>query len=128
MNVWFAGSETGDAICDVIFGDVSPSGKLTTTFPQTVGQLPMYYNHRNTSRPQDKDKWFEKFRSNYIDVTNDPLYPFGYGLSYTTFDYSPMKLSANELNIKNDSLIASITICNKGEYDADETFKCISVI
>lgn len=120
MNVWFAGSETGDAICDVIFGDVSPSGKLTTTFPQTVGQLPMYYNHRNTSRPQDKDKWFEKFRSNYIDVTNDPLYPFGYGLSYTTFDYSPMKLSANELNIKNDSLIASITISNKGEYDADE--------
>lgn len=120
MNVWFAGSETGDAICDVIFGDVSPSGKLTTTFPQAVGQLPMYYNHRNTSRPQDKDRWFEKFRSNYIDVTNNPLYPFGYGLSYTVFNYSPMKLSADKMDIKQGSLTASVTISNKGEYDADE--------
>ena len=88
LNVWFGGSEAADAIADVVFGDVCPSGKLTTTFPQNVGQLPMAYNHKNTGRPLKEGKWFEKFRSNYLDVSNDPLYPFGYGLSYTTFDSS----------------------------------------
>ena len=85
LNVWFGGSEAADAICDVVFGDVSPSGKLTTTFPKNVGQIPLYYNHLNTGRPLEAGKWFSKFRSNYLDIDNDPLYPFGYGLSYTTF-------------------------------------------
>lgn len=72
LNVWFGGSESADAICDVLFGDVCPSGKLTATFPQNVGQLPMNYNHKNTGRPLAEGRWFEKFRSNYIDISNDP--------------------------------------------------------
>src|SRR6185437_6586968 len=83
LDVWFGGTEAGNAIGDVLFGDVDPSGKLTTTWPQNVGQVPLYYNHKNTGRPLAKGKWFEKFRSNYLDVSNDPVYPFGYGLSYT---------------------------------------------
>ncbi len=92
LNVWFGGSEAADAICDVVFGDVSPSGKLTTTFPKNVGQIPLYYNHLNTGRPLEAGKWFSKFRSNYLDIDNDPLYPFGYGLSYTTFRYGYLPL------------------------------------
>lgn len=92
LNVWFGGSEAADAICDVVFGDVSPSGKLTTTFPKNVGQIPLYYNHLNTGRPLEAGKWFSKFRSNYLDIDNDPLYPFGYGLSYTTFRYGDLVL------------------------------------
>ena len=92
LNVWFGGSEAGSAIADVLFGDVNPSGKLSTTFPQNVGQVPIYYNHKNTGRPLAEGKWFQKFRSNYLDVSNDPVYPFGYGLSYTTFSYSDIKL------------------------------------
>ena len=95
LNVWFGGSEAADAICDVVFGDVSPSGKLTTTFPKNVGQIPLYYNHLNTGRPLEAGKWFSKFRSNYLDIDNDPLYPFGYGLSYTTFRYGDLHLSNN---------------------------------
>jgi beta-glucosidase len=95
LNVWFGGSEAGNAIADVLFGDVNPSGKLTSTFPQNVGQLPLYYAQKNTGRPLGK--WFEKFRSNYLDVSNDPVYPFGYGLSYTTFKYSDIKLSSTNL-------------------------------
>ena len=78
LNVWFGGSEAGYAISDVLFGDVSPSGKLTTTWPQNVGQVPLYYNHKNTGRPLPEGRWFQKFRSNYLDVSNDPVYPFGY--------------------------------------------------
>lgn len=85
LNVWFGGSEAAYAIGDVLFGDVNPSGKLTMTFPKNVGQLPLFYNHKNTGRPLAAGNWFEKFRSNYLDVDNEPLYPFGYGLSYTTF-------------------------------------------
>ena len=81
LNVWFGGSEAAYAIGDVLFGDVNPSGKLTMTFPKNVGQIPLFYNHKNTGRPLLEGKWFEKFRSNYLDVDNDPLYPFGYGLS-----------------------------------------------
>ena len=88
LNVWFGGSEAAYAIGDVLFGDVNPSGKLTMTFPKNVGQIPLFYNHKNTGRPLAEGKWFEKFRSNYLDVDNEPLYPFGYGLSYTTFRYS----------------------------------------
>lgn len=81
LDVWFGGTEAAPAITDVLFGDVNPSGKLTETFPKNVGQIPIYYNHKNTGRPLDKGKWFEKFKSDYLDVDNNPLYPFGYGLS-----------------------------------------------
>ena len=80
LNVWFGGSEAAYAIGDVPFGDVNPSGKLTMTFPKNVGQIPLFYNHKNTGRPLAAGNWFEKFRSNYLDVDNEPLYPFGYGL------------------------------------------------
>lgn len=112
LNVWFGGSESGNAIADVLFGDVNPSGKLTTTFPQNVGQVPIYYAHKNTGRPLPEGKWFEKFRSNYLDVSNDPLYPFGYGLSYTKFEYSELELSTKQLK-GNQTLTASITVTNK---------------
>ena len=120
LNVWFAGSETGDAICDVLFGDKSPSGKLTMSMPQNMGQIPVYYNHLNTGRPVAEDtQKFVKFQSNYLDVRNEPLYPFGYGLSYTTFEYSDITLSSDQM--KDDGTItASVTIKNTGNYDADE--------
>ena len=119
LNVWFGGSEAADAICDVVFGDVSPSGKLTTTFPKNVGQIPLYYNHLNTGRPLEAGKWFSKFRSNYLDIDNDPLYPFGYGLSYTTFRYGDLQLSNNSMNEKG-KITASVTVTNTGNYYADE--------
>ncbi len=118
LNVWFGGSEAGYAIADVLFGDVNPSGKLSTTFPQNVGQVPIYYNHKNTGRPLE-GQWFQKFRSNYLDVSNEPVYPFGYGLSYTNFGYSDIKLSA--ANVKgNQTLTASVTVTNNGKYDGKE--------
>ncbi|MCH7415586.1 beta-glucosidase BglX [Belliella sp. R4-6] len=119
LNVWFAGSEAGDAIADVLFGDVNPSGKLTATFPQNVGQVPIFYNHKNTGRPLPEGEWFQKFRSNYLDVSNDPLYPFGFGLSYTSFDYSDIKLSAADLEGE-QKLTASIELKNTGEFDGAE--------
>lgn len=118
LNVWFGGSEAGYAIADVLFGDVNPSGKLTTTWPQNVGQVPMYYSHKNTGRPLE-GAWFQKFRSNYLDVSNDPVYPFGYGLSYTNFTYSDIKLSAAKLN-GNQTLTASVTVTNSGKVDGKE--------
>ena len=102
---------SGSAIADVLFGDVNPSGKLSTTFPQNVGQVPIYYNHKNTGRPLDEGKWFQKFRSNYLDVSNDPVYPFGYGLSYTTFSYSDVKLSNHFM--KQDQTITATVTCNQ---------------
>ncbi len=119
LNVWFGGSEAGYAIADVLFGDVNPSGKLTTTFPQNVGQVPLYYAHKNTGRPLEEGKWFSKFRSNYLDVSNDPVYPFGYGLSYTSFSYSDVKLSSTSLK-GNQTLTASVTVTNTGKYDGKE--------
>ena len=119
LNVWFPGSEAGNSIADVLFGKVNPSGKLSTTFPQNVGQVPLYYAHTNTGRPLAEGKWFEKFRSNYLDVSNDPLYPFGFGLSYTTFGYSDVKLSSNTLS-KGKSITASITLNNTGKYEGKE--------
>lgn len=119
LNVWFAGSEAGDAIADVLFGKVNPSGKLSMTFPQNVGQVPIFYSHKNTGRPLPEGKWFQKFRSNYLDVSNDPLYPFGYGLSYTTFDYKNLKLSSNELNSTGE-LKVSVEVTNSGNYDGAE--------
>lgn len=96
LNVWFGGTQGGNAIADVIFGDVNPSGKLPVTFPRNVGQIPIYYNHKNTGRPLPEGEWFRKFRSNYLDVPNDPLYPFGFGLSYSTFTYSNIELTRNQ--------------------------------
>lgn len=120
LNVWFPGSEAGLAISDVLFGDVNPSGKLTATFPRNVGQVPIFYNHKNTGRPLgNNDGTFEKFKSNYIDVRNEPLYPFGYGLSYTEFSYSNLKLSSNQLNT-NGSIEVSVDVTNSGNYDGKE--------
>lgn len=119
LNVWFGGTEAAYAITDVLFGDVNPSGKLTATFPKNVGQVPIYYAHKNTGRPLPEGKWFTKFRSNYLDVDNEPLYPFGYGLSYTRFSYSPVRLSASTLNL-NGELTATVTVQNTGDYDGDE--------
>ena len=119
LNVWFGGTEAAHAIGDVLFGDVNPSGKLVATFPQNVGQIPLFYNHKNTGRPLGEGKWFEKFRSNYLDVSNDPLYPFGYGLSYTTFNYSDVKLSSTTINSTGE-LTATVTVTNTGKYDGYE--------
>lgn len=119
LNVWFGGSEAGLAIADVLFGDVNPSGKLSTTFPQNLGQVPIYYNHKNTGRPLPDGQWFQKFRTNYLDVSNDPLYPFGFGLSYTTFSYSDISLSSTSLK-GNQTLTASVTVTNTGKADGKE--------
>lgn len=120
LNVWFGGSEVADAICDVVFGDKVPSGKLTMSMPQAVGQEPLYYNHQPTGRPvPEGTKEFRKYQSNYLDVRNDPLYPFGYGLSYTTFSYSDLQLSATEMS-PTGSVEASVTVTNTGNVDATE--------
>lgn len=119
LNVWFGGSEAGYAIADVLFGDVNPSGKLSTTFPQNAGQIPIYYNHKNTGRPLPDGQWFQKFRSNYLDVSNDPVYPFGFGLSYTSFSYSDIRLSSTSLK-GNQTLTASVTVTNTGQYTGKE--------
>ena len=119
LNVWFGGSEATYAISDVLFGDVNPSGKLTATFPQNVGQIPLFYNHKNTGRPLQEGRWFEKFRSNYLDVSNEPLYPFGYGLSYTTFAYSDIHLSSTEMSADGE-LTATVTVTNTGSRDGAE--------
>ena len=130
LDVWFGGSETADAVADVLFGDVNPSGKLTMTFPKNVGQIPIYYAAKNTGRPLLEGRWFEKFRSNYLDVDNDPLYPFGYGLSYTTFEYSPVTLrlpdgtrvdgrGIPELQI-GQTVMAEVTVTNTGKVAGKE--------
>ncbi|MBC7888153.1 MAG: beta-glucosidase BglX [Ferruginibacter sp.] len=119
LNVWFGGSEAGSAIADVLFGDVNPSGKLSTTFPQNIGQVPIFYNHKNTGRPLENGKWFQKFRSNYLDVSNDPLYPFGYGLSYTNFTYSAVELSRGSIK-PSEKLTATVTVTNSGTVTGKE--------
>lgn len=119
LNVWFAGSETGDAVADVLFGSVAPSGKLTTTFPRSVGQLPIYYSQVNTGRPDGNPDVFDRFQSNYIDCRNDGLYPFGYGLSYTTFEYGEMTLSAETMP-RDGTLEVRVPVTNTGAYDATE--------
>ncbi|WHZ08510.1 MAG: beta-glucosidase [Cytophagales bacterium] len=117
LDVWFGGSEAGDAIADVLFGEVNPSGKLTTTFPQNIGQVPTYYAQRNTGRPMGK--WFEKFRSGYLDVSNDPVYPFGFGLSYAQFEYGEIRLNKTTMT-SSDSIMVSIDVTNKGPLDGKE--------
>ena len=118
LDVWFPGTEAGNAIADVLFGNYNPSGKLTTSFPQNVGQIPIYYNHKNTGRPLNPGDGY-KFKSDYLDVTNEPLYPFGYGLSYTSFSYSDPVLS--KTNISGiEGLTATVTVTNNGNYDGEE--------
>lgn len=120
LDVWFAGSEAGFAIADVLFGDENPSGKLTTTFPRSVGQVPIYYGQKNTGRPLgNKEGKFEKFKSNYIDERNEPLFPFGFGLSYTNFEYSNLKISSDKIKF-NTILKVSIDILNNGNFDGKE--------
>lgn len=118
LEAWFGGTESGNAVADVLFGNYNPSGKLTTTFPRNVGQIPIYYNHKNTGRPYE-GVLLDKFKSRYLDVSNDPLFPFGYGLSYTTFHYSDVKLSKSTLK-GNETLKAMVTISNTGKYAGEE--------
>ena len=119
LDVWFSGTEAGNAIADLLFGQYNPSGKITASFPRNVGQIPIYYNHKNTGRPYNGEA-AAKFKSNYLDVPNDPLFPFGYGLSYTSFQYSTVALSKNKLK-GNETLIASVTVRNTGKYAGEET-------
>ena len=116
LEAWAGGTETGNAVADILFGDYNPSGKLTTTFPISVGQIPLYYNHKNTGRPMDSNN---KFTSKYLDISNDPLYPFGYGPSYTTFEYGDIKLSKSELK-GDEKLTASVTLTNTGKVTGEE--------
>ncbi|WP_207514832.1 beta-glucosidase BglX [Longitalea luteola] len=118
LEAWFAGTEAGNAIADVLFGNYNPSGKLTTSFPRNVGQIPVYYNHKNTGRPYEGGS--PKFKSNYLDEVNEPLYPFGYGLSYTTFTYDTVKLSQTVLR-PGQSITASIMVKNAGNVAGEET-------
>lgn len=120
LNVWFPGTEAGYAISDVLFGDINPSGKLTMTFPRSVGQIPVYYSHKNTGRPlKNKNGEFEKFRTNYLDERNEPLFPFGYGLSYTTFTYSNLEISKPKMTA-GEKLKVTIKVKNTGNYDGKE--------
>lgn len=123
LNAWFPGTEAGYAIADVLFGKVNPSAKLPMTFPRSVGQVPIYYNHKNTGRPLNKEKVekceYERFRSNYMDECNTPLFPFGYGLSYTKFSYSDITISDDKPK-GNQEIKASVTLTNTGEYDGSE--------
>lgn len=119
LQAWFGGHETGNAVADVLFGAYNPSGKLSMTFPRNVGQVPIYYNHKRTGRPQAEGAATQKFRSNYLDAPNSPLFPFGYGLSYTTFSYGDIKLSSNTMTAA-QPITATIRVTNTGAYDGEE--------
>ncbi|MDP4186618.1 MAG: glycoside hydrolase family 3 N-terminal domain-containing protein [Bacteroidota bacterium] len=119
LETWFGGTQAGNGIADVLFGDVCPSGKLTMTFPRSVGQVPIFYNHKNTGRPFDASHPADKYKSRYIDVPNDPLYPFGFGLSYTHFTYSPISMEKSEYH-PGEKINASVNIVNSGNYDGEE--------
>jgi beta-glucosidase len=117
LETWYGGTMAGDAIADVLFGKYNPSGKLTMTFPRSVGQIPIYYNAKSTGRPYDAN---QKYTSKYLDISNTPLYPFGFGLSYASFSYSPITLNKTTITPK-DQLTATVTITNTSEYDGVET-------
>ena len=119
LQVWHPGVEAGNAIADVIFGDYNPSGKLTATWPRSVGQIPIYHSVKNTGRPAPENDEFQKFRSNYLDSPNSPLLPFGYGLSYTKFAYSNLKLDKSSIG-QGESISATVTVANTGNYDGEE--------
>jgi beta-glucosidase len=116
VETWFLGVEAGNATADVLFGDVNPSGKLPVTFPRALGQVPVYYNHRNTGRPMQPQN---KFSSKYIDVPNEPRYPFGFGLSYTTFAYRDLRLSTARARVS-DTVTATVTVANTGTREGTE--------
>ena len=118
LETWFAGTQAGNAIADVLFGDYNPSGKITATFPQAVGQEPIYYNHKNTGRPYAGVK-LDKYRSRYLDAPNEPLYPFGFGLSYTTFTYGKPTLSRTTIGPA-ETLEVKVTVQNTGSTDGEE--------
>lgn len=118
LEAWHGGTETGNAVADVLLGKVNPSGKLTMTFPVNVGQVPIYYSHKNTGRPYRGDK-NDKFKSQYLDAQNQPLFPFGYGLSYTTFSYSDLKLDKQKLSPEG-KLNITVKLTNTGKYDGAE--------
>ncbi|HTK83462.1 MAG TPA: beta-glucosidase BglX [Patescibacteria group bacterium] len=119
LFAWHGGVEAGNAIAGLLFGERNPSGKLTMSFPRNVGQIPVYYEQKHTGRPLAEGKEYEKFKSCYIDAPNTPLFPFGYGLSYTTFDYSPVRLNKTALRGR-ETLEASVTITNTGKYAGAE--------
>ena len=120
LETWFLGTESGPAISNVIFGDYNPSGKLPITFPRDVGQIPIFYNHLNTGRPF---KPGDRYTSHYIDVPNTPLYPFGYGLSYTTFSFSKPHLNTQKMGWS-DTLNVSVAVKNTGEKAGNEVVQC----
>ncbi|GAS80637.1 beta-glucosidase BglX [Paenibacillus amylolyticus] len=120
LEAWFPGSEGGAAIADVLTGVVNPSARLTMSFPQSVGQIPVYYNHFNTGRPLNPEKTEERYVSKYIDSPNEPLLPFGYGLSYTSFSYGGLEVSSNELTA-DESLSIQVRVTNTGERAGVET-------
>jgi beta-glucosidase len=118
LETWFGGTEAGNAIADILFGAYNPSGKLTATFPRHLGQVPLYYNHKTTGRPYGGDP-LDKYKSRYLDVPNDPLYPFGFGLSYTTFTYGDVKLSKNEITSQ-DKITVTCQVTNSGPKAGEE--------
>ena len=120
LDVWFPGTEAGNAIADVLFGEYNPSGKLSMTFPLNQGQIPIYYNAKNTGRPYTTGDANTKFKSDYLDMPNDPLYPFGYGLSYTKFNYSPLSLSTPTIS-PSMPVTVKLTVTNSGNFDGEET-------
>jgi len=118
LYTWWLGTEAGNAIADVLFGDYNPSGKLPMSFPREEGQIPIYYNHFNTGRPAPNDT-ATNYVSAYTDLKNSPRFPFGYGLSYTTFEYSDLKLSQNKIK-SNETIAVSVTITNSGKIAGEE--------
>jgi len=120
LEAWFPGTRGGQAVADALFGKTNPSGRLPVTFPRNLGQVPLYYNAKNTGRPINPARPREKYKSNYLDSPNDPLYPFGYGLSYTTFTYSGLKLDRDTLH-PGESLTVTVDVANTGQMDGVET-------
>jgi beta-glucosidase len=118
LDAWFGGTESGNAIADVLFGHYNPSGKLSMSFPVHVGQIPVYHSMLNTGRPYNGEA-FSKFKSNYLDIPNEPLFPFGYGLSYTSFSYGGIQLGSATMNAT-QSIRASFTLTNTGKTDGTE--------
>ena len=116
---WSLGDQAGNAMADVVFGSVNPSGRLSTSWPRTVGQLPLYYNHKPTGRPHPDGEPYDRSRSSFMDVVSGPLYPFGHGLSYSNFEYGDIVLSANTMD-ENSSITASICVTNTSKIDGQE--------
>lgn len=119
MNIWYPGTEGGRAVADLLYGKQVPSGKLTMTMPRNVGQIPIYYNYKNTGRPFNPEKPKDTYKSRYLDVPNTPLFPFGYGLSYTAFEYSALQLDKNTMR-PGESITLTVDVKNAGDYDGDE--------